>query len=217
MKDPLSDLSKKVRELMNNREIREQVDKRIKEFREIKRRGCDHLFSELSFCILTANYSAEGGIRIQREIGIEGFLNYTEDKLAIELRRLGHRYPRMRAKYIALARNKKEILCKKVMESDEDKAYYLREWLVNNIKGIGYKEASHFLRNIGFFSLAIIDYHIIDLMVKEGVLKEKPRSLKRKDYLKIESIIKKLAQKTGLEPGVLDLYLWYMETGKILK
>ncbi|GAJ17855.1 unnamed protein product, partial [marine sediment metagenome] len=30
----------------------------------------------------------------------------------------------------------------------------LREWVVKNFKGLGYKEASHFLRNIGYKNFA---------------------------------------------------------------
>ena len=78
------------------------------------------------------------------------------------------------------------------------------------------KEASHFLRNIGFSNYAIIDFHIIDLLVKEKLI-TRPKTLTPKRYLEIESILETLAKKTKLSLGELDLYLWYMETGKILK
>jgi len=74
------------------------------------------------------------------------------------------------------------------------------------------------LRNIGYKNLAIIDFHIIDLLVRYGLI-EKPRnkSLTPKRYLEIENALKKISKKTGLHLGELDLYLWYLETGKILK
>jgi len=35
------------------------------------------------------------------------------------------------------------------------------EWLVKNLTGLGYKEAGHFLRNIGSGKIAILDRHIL--------------------------------------------------------
>jgi len=91
-----------------------------------------------------------------------------------------------------------------------------RAWLVDNIKGLGYKEASHFLRNIGFDDYAIIDFHILDLLERYRLIK-KPKTLTTKQYRKIEHVLQKLATKTNLTLAELDLYLWYLETGKILK
>jgi len=64
--------------------------------------------------------------------------------------------------------------------------------------------------------LAIIDYHIVDVLVRYGII-ERPKTLTRRKYLEIESILEKIAERTGLTLGELDLYLWYMETGKVLK
>lgn len=92
----------------------------------------------------------------------------------------------------------------------------MREWLVKNIKGLGYKEASHFLRNIGFKNFAIIDFHIINLLVKYDIIK-KPRTLTKIKYLEIETILRNIAKNLGVSLAELDLYLWYLETKKILK
>lgn len=81
------------------------------------------------------------------------------------------------------------------------------------------KEASHFLRNIGYKNLAIIDFHIIDLLVKENLIKfdRKKKSLTKNKYLEFEKILKNLAEKCQVNLAELDLYLWYLETGKVLK
>ena len=92
----------------------------------------------------------------------------------------------------------------------------LREWIVKNVRGLGYKEASHFLRNIGFDDYAIIDFHIVDILTDHKIIK-KPKTLTKGKYLEIEDLLRNLANKTGLTLAELDLYLWYMETGKILK
>ncbi len=205
-------LIKKIKELKKS-PVSRKVDERIREFMELNRKDSREWFKELAFCILTANYSAEGGIRIQQTLG-DCFLTCNKEELAEGLRRLGHRFPEARAEYIVLARRYSSAL--KEILTGIGNPFLMREWLVKNVKGIGYKEASHFLRNIGYFDLAILDYHILDILEKHGIIK-RPRSMSRKKYLEIEGILASIAEKTGLKPGVLDLYLWYMETGKVLK
>ena len=199
-------------ESLKKGEIGKLVNDRIKEFKNIDKKSTNELFNEMCFCILTANFNAEKSIKIQNEIG-ECFSNDSEEDLAKKLQELGHRFPNMRASYISESRNCKDML-KRVVESLKNDE--LREWLVKNVKGIGYKETSHFLRNIGFDDFAIIDFHIIDILAKYDLI-EKPKVLTRKKYLEIEKILKKIAEKSGLNLAELDLYLWYMETGKILK
>lgn len=196
------DLLKKIGYLKKS-EIGNLVRQRIKEFRQLGKKSKKEIFKELCFCIITANYSAAGGIKIQKAIG-DGFLTLSEEQLAKRLKELGHRFPNTRAKYIVEAR-------KKINELKLN-----RDWLVKNIKGIGMKEASHFLRNIGFNDYAIIDFHIIDILARNGLI-EKPKTLTRKRYIEIENVLRKLAKKLNLTLAELDLYLWYLETGKILK
>jgi len=200
--------------LKNNSEIKSTVDKRILEFKSVGSDSTERLFSELAFCILTANFNAEKSIVMQNEIA-NGFSTLSEKKLAENLRKLGHRYPEARANYVVLAR-KHEHDIKRIVEDFGNDEKGLRVWLDNNIKGVGYKLASHFLRNIGFKNLAIIDFHIIDILVKHATI-ERPKTLTPKRYLEIEEVLRQLAAETNLTLAELDLYLWYMETGKILK
>jgi len=200
-------------EKLKNSEVKKIVDTRIKEFEEIGKKSSNEIFKELCFCILTANFNAEKSIKIQKEIDC-GFLTLNEPQLTKKLEELGHRYPNARAKYSIEARIYKDSL-KDIIKSFNDKNE-LREWLVNNVKGIGYKEASHFLRNIGYTNFAILDFHIIDLLVKYNLIK-KPKTLTKRKYFEIEDILKEIAKKLNLSLAELDLYLWYMETGKILK
>lgn len=195
---------------LKNGKIETLVNARLMEFGELGRKAPEELFQELCFCLLTANYSAEGGIRIQKELG-RGFCYLPEKELSKHLKGLGHRYPNARAGYIKEARRHMGSL--KGMPREDQNA---REWLVKNIKGLGMKEASHFLRNIGFLDLAIIDFHIVDLLVKHGLIK-KPKTLTRKRYVEIEKVLRELAGKLNMNLAELDLYLWYLETGKILK
>ena len=126
------------------------------------------------------------------------------------LKKLGYRFPNKRAEYIVESRK-----CAKSLKNLK-KGPEAREWLVKNVKGLGYKEASHFLRNIGYTDVAIIDFHIVDLLADYRLIK-KPKTMTKKNYLKIEKLLRKIAENVNLNLGELDLYLWYMETGKILK
>jgi N-glycosylase/DNA lyase len=188
------------------------VEQRKRQFKELGRKDNNSLFKELCFCILTANYTAEGGMRIQEDIS-DGFLRLNEQQLARRLKQLGHRFPNTRAKYIFEAREHKDKLQNIIRMKDKQA---VREWFVANVKGLGYKEASHFLRNTGSDDYAIIDFHIVDFLASYGLISA-PKTLTKNKYLEIENVLREVAEKSGMGLGELDLYMWYCETGKILK
>ena len=207
----MNELTKEI-ELLKQSKTKSIIDNRIKEFKEINRNSNDELFNEMCFCILTANFNAEKTIRIQNNI-INSFYVGTKEDLSRQLKEYGHRFPNTRAEYIIKSRTHKNKLIEIVKTQNHND---LREWFVKNIKGLACKESSHFLRNIGFDDYAIIDFHIIDLLVKYNII-QRPKSLTKKKYLEIEETLRKIAEKTNLTLAELDLYLWYLETGKILK
>jgi len=206
------DLLEKIEQLKNS-EVKKLVDARINEFKELGKKSDNEIFSELCFCILTANFNAERSIKIQNDIK-SGFCNLMESQLVEKLRQHGHRFPEARAKYIVEARGHKDSL-KELFENFKNETG-LREWLAKNVRGLGYKEASHFMRNIGFTGVAIVDFHIIDLLVKYKLI-EWTKTLTPKKYLEIENLLREIAKKVNLNLAELDLYLWYIETGKVLK
>lgn len=205
-----SELLKKVEQLRLT-PIKETIDARLKEFQKMRSASNDELFKELSFCILTANFNAERAIAIQEAIG-DGFLIWSKKRLAKRLKALGYRYPNLRAGFIVKARKHKDLLCKPLKLPEEE----LRAWIVSNVKGLGWKEASHFLRNVGFLNFAIIDFHIVDILEGCKIVK-RPKTMTKARYLEIEAELRRLGRRLGLNMAELDLYLWYLETGKILK
>lgn len=207
------DLVKKILELKKS-SISSIVDARLKEFRTFQNRSAGELFNELCFCITTANCAAESCIRMQQTIG-DGYNTLSEKKLCARLKEFGYRFPNKRAMYIADARRHKEALAE-IIQNNKTKEKDIRDWLVKNIKGIGFKEASHFLRNIGYTDLAIIDFHIVDILAEHGIIEE-PKNLSKDKYLGIEQILRDLAEETDVTLSELDLYLWFLETGKVLK
>jgi N-glycosylase/DNA lyase len=192
--------------------IKKEIEKRIQEFKHVDKSSSEQLFQELCFCILTANFNAQRTIHIHGQLH-DCFCTDTKETLAKKLRRHGYRFPNTRAAYITDSISKKDVLPRIIQTSQRDER---REWLVDNIRGLGYKEASHFLRNIGFDDYAIIDSHILDLLEQHRLIR-RPKNLTKKRYLEIEKTLQKIASLTHLTLAELDLYLWYLETGKILK
>jgi N-glycosylase/DNA lyase len=97
-------------------------------------------------------------------------------------------------------------------------AFELRERLIETVKGLGYKESTHFLRNIGRNDgLAILDRHILRNLVKYRVIRSIPRSLTRKRYLALEEKFQQFSDEIGIPLDELDLVFWSQETGRILK
>lgn len=200
-------------EQLKKSEVKALIKTRINEFSDIKHSSINDIFKELCFCIMTANCGAEKCIEIHEKINDE-FLNLPQPQLAERFKDLGYRFPNLRSKFIVEARKKMKNLYEITKLNNDE--FELREWLVKNIKGIGYKEGSHFLRNIGYKNLAIVDFHILDLLVQYELI-EKPKALTKKIYLDIENLLKRIAKELNLNLAELDLFLWYLETGKILK
>jgi N-glycosylase/DNA lyase len=205
------DLVNQINQLKKSK-VKNVIDSRIRQFKNNGNNSNEHIFKELCFCLLTANFDAEKCLKIQQEIG-DSFLKENREHIEKRLRDYGHRFPNKRAEYITKSIHCLNRLNKVIHFQDKNS---VREWFVNNIKGFGYKEASHFLRNIGFEDYAIIDYHIIDILVKNNII-ARPKSITKKNYLEIEKKLSKIASITNLNLAELDLYLWYLETGKILK
>ncbi len=201
--------------------IRKTIVKRLDEFREIgKNASEEQLFAELAFCLLTPQSKARICLAAVERLQANGALYHGDyDAILSELK--GVRFKARKAAYILKARalftKNGELSIRSVLEKFDD-PFQMREWLVMNIKGMGYKEASHFLRNIGMGSqLAILDRHILKNLKLLGVIHEVPKSLTRPRYLEIETKMANFADEIGIPLDHLDLLLWYNETGEVLK
>ncbi len=200
-----------VTELRNNPKIRQRIESRLNEFSTLKEHP-EKWFNELCFCILTANSTAERCIEMQKRIG-DKFSTLPIKKLKDEMRNASCRFYNKRADYIIEARDKFDAqTLKKLADKNPLQA---REWLVENIEGIGIKEASHLLRNVGY-EIAIADFHIVDILKRYRFIPA-GMVLNWKNYIFIENKLREMARMFNMGLGELDLYLWYMETGKILK
>ncbi len=185
-----------------------------------ERNDDQRLFEELSFCIFTANTSAEMGLRAVdavRPILING--------MPLEMtRRLEgvYRFNNLRPEFIVHTRNHLKntinFELKKKIKSFKDKNELRDFFAVNkDVKGIGFKEASHFLRNIGFKGYAILDKHIINSLYEFGALQTNDKPKNPKEYLEIEQRYIDFSKQVGIQMDELDLLLWSGKNGRILK
>lgn len=204
------------------KEKQKDIEKRLKEFKEIWEKGSNEdIHAELSFCILTPQSKAVNAwkaITILRENGL--LFNGSAEDIVEYLNIV--RFKNNKAKYLVALREqmqneKGEIITKDFFNSIAD-VKDKREWIVKNIKGMAYKEAGHFLRNVGFGKeIAILDRHILKNLVKLEVIEDVPKSLTPKLYLEIEEKMKAYCKFISIPMDSLDLLLWYKEAGEIFK
>jgi N-glycosylase/DNA lyase len=186
------------------------IKKRLDEF---SKRTDDERYEELCFCLLTPQSRARLCWDAIQELKKKNLLKEgAEQDILPLLNRV--RFSKNKAKYIIAAREQWEDIKEKLQSADSTE---IREWLVKNVKGYGYKEASHFMRNVGFSGLAILDRHILNNLVKYSVIDEIPKSLTTKKYLEIEEKMKTFASKAGVPMDELDLLFWSMQTGEVFK
>jgi N-glycosylase/DNA lyase len=178
------------------------------------------LFEELAFCIFTANTSAEMGAKAVDAVR-NILINGTADDMTKRLEGI-YRFSNVRPTHIVHTRNfLKNVLnfkLKNKIKSFKNKEELRIFFALNkDIKGIGFKEASHFLRNIGLRNYAILDKHIINSLHEFGVLKTNEKPKNKKEYLEIEQKFKDFSKDIGIDMDELDLLLWSRKNGRILK
>jgi N-glycosylase/DNA lyase len=153
------------------------------------------------------------------QIGTEGFKSLSLEELTEILSSLGHRFARQRAERIVKARESFHRTLELLKSGTSPQE--LRDLLSDacskyKVEGFGLKEASHFLRNIGYKDVAIIDRHIFRFLKEKGLIPDY-KTMTRKIYLQSEKALKEVAQGLGMSVAELDLYVFYLKTGKVLK
>jgi N-glycosylase/DNA lyase len=217
----LQEREKSVQELQTlYDEKRDAIQTRLNEFKQILNRSDDDVFAELCFCLLTPQSSAKtcwaAVSRLkERSLLLKGAANEIQPQLN------DVRFGDSKAKYIVEARatfTKDGKLFLKSHLSSFSNLFELREWMVENVKGLGYKEASHFLRNVGLGEeFAILDRHILRNLKRLDVIAEVPVSITKKRYLEIEEKLRRFSREIGIPVADLDLLFWSRETGWIFK
>ncbi|MBX2991345.1 MAG: N-glycosylase/DNA lyase [Bacteroidetes bacterium] len=192
---------------------RETIRQRLNGFASVTP---DEYFYELVYCLLTPQSSAVNAGKTVEALRADGFPEKDIDVASVLFRKQHYiRFHNTKAKRLMeLKAMQGEILA---ALSNRMPADDLRKWLVKNVKGLGWKEASHFLRNIGHRNLAILDRHILKNLKYHGVIRSMPATLTAKRYLDIERKFKAFADSINISMDELDLLFWSNETGQILK
>lgn len=133
-----------------------------------------------------------------------------------------HRFPMARPGYVVVTRDYLREQCGMRLREQLlsfDNPIERRDWLARErrIKGLGYKEASHFLRNIGLKGYGILDKHVLRCLADLEVVDSARPPTTRNAYLEKEDQLKRFARRVRINFDELDLVLWSMKTGEVLK
>ena len=203
------------------RSVQPIIERRLADFRMVWEEGTDErIFAEMAFCLLTPQSKARVCWAAIERLVDKGLL-FAGDESQIMAELTGVRFKIRKAGYIVRARKQfardSRIELKNRVAGFSSPAR-AREWLVKDVKGLGYKEASHFLRNIGLGEdLTILDRHVLKNLKRLEVIREVPSSLSQKKYLEIEEEMKDFAREVDIPVAHLDLVLWYREAGEVFK
>lgn len=189
------------------------IRQRLNEFASVRP---EELYYELAYCLLTPQSSAVNAALTVNALKKAEFLSREMDPVAIVSSRAHYiRFHNTKARHLEEAKRNFPVIAAKL--SNGSTGPELRDWLVEQVSGFGWKEASHFLRNIGHRDLAILDRHILRNLRRHGVIRSIPKSLTPKRYFAIEARFAAFASQIGISMDELDLLFWSRETGEILK
>ena len=199
---------------------RHAIAARLSHFEQVGKKGGRALFEELCFCLLTPQSKARSCDAAISELKEKKLLFSGNAAAIAKVLSTKTRFHNNKARYLVEAWKKFEtdnfaLLAHTTFSGSERNA---REYFLQEVKGLGLKEASHYLRNVGRGStLAILDRHILKNLVKCGAIGKVPASLTEKRYLQIEKDMEKFCTRTGIPLAHLDLLFWAEETGEIFK
>lgn len=187
-----------------------KIQKRLNEFKSLNEKN---YFQEFLFCLLTPQSNAQKCWRAVQELS--ELKKFSKEKVS-KILKPKTRFYKTKTDYILNAPYlwHKELKGK-LIPTDP---HWSRKWIVESVKGMGMKEASHFLRNIGFSNnqITILDRHILKNLRELNLIKE-TKIKSEKNYLEIEKIYLDFAEKIKIPPDELDLLLWAKENGEIFK
>jgi len=202
---------------------RKEIRARLREFGQVWQTASDaRLWEEMVYCIFTAGASAKMGLRSVEAVRPLLAKGHQQAMTRALVTAGAHRFPNARPVYVVTTREYLEgsfsMRLRERLKSFSD-PFERRDWLATEprIKGLGYKESSHYLRNIGFKGYSILDKHIVRCLAELGVIDSPRPPTNRNRYLETESRMRQFSGEIGIDFDELDLVLWSIKTGEILK
>jgi N-glycosylase/DNA lyase len=203
-------------------QIQDDIGNRLNEFDALWDNATDdELYKEMAFCMCTPQTNAKFAWNaVERLEELDYFDKGHFEEIAFILKDSGVRFHKNKTKYIV--RNKKNyyydtrgMILKAINGGNIANA---RNKLADNVLGWGMKEASHFLRNIGYGNdVCILDRHILRQLKEYGVITSIPNSMNKGEYIAIENDMRHFAQEIDIPIAALDLLFWYKAKGEIFK
>ncbi len=187
---------------------------RLEDFARVKR---EEWFYELAYCLLTPQSSAVHADAVVQKLREANFdVNGNDPEPFLREPSTYIRFHKTKTKHLLRARS---VFASVAAELSNGKSPgELRSWLAGHVPGLGLKEATHFLRNIGMNgTLAILDRHILRNLHRFGAIASVPDTLTPARYFSIEGQFQAFASSVGIPVNELDLLFWSMETGEIRK
>lgn len=177
----------------------------------------EEYFYELLFCILTPQSHAKNADAVINKLKQDNFFEKGFHPMPY-LRDPKHyiRFHNVKSKRLLHIRDTYPEL-HQILLNERGDITKLRETVLKMIPGLGLKESSHFLRNIGVQGLAILDRHILKHLKELKIIARIPKSLTPKRYFAIEKKWLKYSKEVEISMDELDLLFWSMETGEIRK
>lgn len=184
--------------MQNRRQIRNFLE-------STKNKNDGFLLQEMFFCMLTSQTKAANcRASVDRLKGCRDLFEANMEEIRNSL--AGVRFADRKAQYLFKARQK----LPRIKENLSLSPFEQREWLVDNVKGMGMKLASHYLRNIGVFGLAILDVHVQRFMQENWKFRGEVGKLNKKQYLQNEKEFFRLAKELKMRPEELDIAIWML-------
>ena len=205
------------------RQRRSEIEGRLKEFRSLWAEGSDEdLFAEMVFCLCAVQTSARVSDEATRRLREAGLLSRGPRSRVRDVLRGGYvRFHDNKSRWIVEARRQfmePRPRMRQQLAIQAGTPALLRDWLEAEVLGLGPKEASHFLRNIGLGEdLAILDRHILRNLQELGVVETLPKTLTRSRYRVLEEAFRGFCDAMAIPLGHMDLLLWAKETGFVFK
>lgn len=192
------------------------IDTRLREFKNTPR---TKWFREVAFCLFTPQSSpfhAEGALlEIEEAGGLEGKLSTAQVAGILGKRHRYVRFHNQKAKrfneFVKKRSQIEKILFSKLTPKEE------RLKLLGEVNGMGLKECSHALRNIGRTGLSILDRHILRCLQEYKVIARIPKTLSKSEYFEIEDRFSVFSKRIQISMDSLDFFFWLKATGLIFK
>lgn len=206
-------------QLYNN--IKDDIENRLVEFDTLWENGSNQdIYKEMVFCMCTPQTNAKNAWKaVQRLDDLDYFENGSFEEVAYILKESGVRFHKNKTKYIFANKSyyydTKGLIVTAINGGDIVKA---RNKLAENVLGWGMKEASHFLRNIGYGDkICILDRHILRQLSEYGVIPKIPQAMTKGEYIQIENDMRHFAQELEIPVPALDFVFWYKAKGELFK